>query len=29
MKGYEEKAFVAARGETIGVLLREEEILRT
>ena len=29
MKGYEEKAFVAARGETIGFLLREEEVLRT
>ena len=29
MKGYEEKAFVAARGETIGFFLREEEILRT
>ena len=28
MKGYEEKAFVAARGETIGFLLREEEVLR-
>ena len=29
MKGYEEEAFVAARGETIGFLLREEEVLRT
>jgi hypothetical protein len=28
MKGYEEEAFVAARGETIGFLLREEEVLR-
>lgn len=29
MKGYEEKAFVAARGETIGFFLREKEVLRT